>query len=53
MIPIGLAEGALEPLVGAGGEPTSQEESFAAWRRFLESLAAEGRRARVRGSALG
>ena len=32
----------LEPLVGAGGEPTSQEESFTAWRRFLESLAAEG-----------
>ena len=30
----------LLPLVGAGGEPASQEESFAAWRRFLESLAA-------------
>jgi class 3 adenylate cyclase/tetratricopeptide (TPR) repeat protein len=31
----------LSPLVGAGGEPTAQEESFTAWRRFLESLAAE------------
>ena len=30
----------LLPLVGAGGEPASQEESFTAWRRFLESLAA-------------
>ena len=29
----------LLPLVGAGGEPASQEESFTAWRRFLESLA--------------
>ena len=29
----------LAPLVGAGGEPASQEESFTAWRRFLESLA--------------
>ena len=29
----------LSPLVGAGGEPASQEESFTAWRRFLESLA--------------
>ena len=31
----------LAPLVGAGGEPASQEESFTAWRRYLESLAAE------------
>jgi class 3 adenylate cyclase/tetratricopeptide (TPR) repeat protein len=29
----------LVPLVGAGGEPASQEESFAAWRRVLESWA--------------
>jgi class 3 adenylate cyclase len=32
----------LAPLVGSGGEPASQEESFTAWRRFLESLAAQG-----------
>jgi class 3 adenylate cyclase/tetratricopeptide (TPR) repeat protein len=32
----------VSPLVGAGGEPAAQEESFAAWRRFLESLAARG-----------
>jgi predicted ATPase/class 3 adenylate cyclase len=31
----------LSPLVGAGGEAVSQEESFTAWRRFLEGLAAE------------
>jgi class 3 adenylate cyclase/tetratricopeptide (TPR) repeat protein len=31
----------LAPLVGAPAEPASQEESFAAWRRFCESLAAE------------
>ncbi|MDX6408688.1 MAG: hypothetical protein QOE13_1759 [Gaiellaceae bacterium] len=31
----------LQPLVGVGGEPASQEESFTAWRRFLESLASE------------
>src|SRR5262249_34051448 len=31
----------LGPLVGSGGEPAGQEESFAAWRRFCESLAAE------------
>ncbi|MEJ7790741.1 MAG: adenylate/guanylate cyclase domain-containing protein [Gaiellaceae bacterium] len=31
----------LAPLVGAGGEPASQEESFTAWRRFCESLASE------------
>ena len=31
----------LAPLVGAGSEPASQEESFTAWRRFLESLAAQ------------
>jgi predicted ATPase len=29
----------LAPLVGAGGEPASQEESFSAWRRVLESWA--------------
>ncbi len=32
----------LGPLVGVSAEPASQEESFAAWRRFLESLAAKG-----------
>ena len=31
----------LAPLVGAGGEPASQEESFTAWRRFCESLASQ------------
>lgn len=31
----------LSPLVGAGGEPAAQEESFTAWRRFCESLASE------------
>ena len=31
----------LAPLVGAPAEPASQEESFAAWRRFCEGLAAE------------
>jgi class 3 adenylate cyclase/tetratricopeptide (TPR) repeat protein len=31
----------LTPLVGAGGEPAAQEESFTAWRRFLEGLAAQ------------
>jgi tetratricopeptide (TPR) repeat protein len=35
-------ESRLRPLVGAGGEPVSQEESFSAWRRCLESWA-EGR----------
>ena len=29
----------LAPLVGAGGEPASQEESFTAWRRVLETWA--------------
>jgi class 3 adenylate cyclase/tetratricopeptide (TPR) repeat protein len=29
----------LLPLVGAGGEPASQEESFTAWRRSIESWA--------------
>ena len=29
----------LAPLVGAGGEPASQKESFTAWRRVLESWA--------------
>jgi class 3 adenylate cyclase/tetratricopeptide (TPR) repeat protein len=29
----------LLPLVGAGGEPASQEEAFTAWRRVLESWA--------------
>jgi class 3 adenylate cyclase/tetratricopeptide (TPR) repeat protein len=32
----------LAPLVGAPAEAASQEESFTAWRRFLEALAAEG-----------
>ncbi len=32
----------LQPLVGAGGEPASQDESFTAWRRCLEWWA-EGR----------
>jgi class 3 adenylate cyclase/tetratricopeptide (TPR) repeat protein len=32
----------LAPLVGAPAEPAAQEESFTAWRRFLESLAADG-----------
>jgi class 3 adenylate cyclase/tetratricopeptide (TPR) repeat protein len=32
----------LAPLVGAGGEPVAQEESFTAWRRFCESLAVDG-----------
>ena len=32
----------LAPLVGAGGEPAAQEESFTAWRRFLELLASQG-----------
>jgi class 3 adenylate cyclase/tetratricopeptide (TPR) repeat protein len=31
----------LSPLVGAGGDAASQEESFTAWRRFLEGLAAD------------
>jgi class 3 adenylate cyclase/tetratricopeptide (TPR) repeat protein len=31
----------LAPLVGAGGEPAAQEESFTAWRRFIEGLAAQ------------
>ena len=30
----------LLPLVGAGGDPVAQEESFTAWRRFVELLAA-------------
>lgn len=30
----------LAPLVGAPSQPASQEESFTAWRRFFESLAA-------------
>jgi class 3 adenylate cyclase/tetratricopeptide (TPR) repeat protein len=34
-------EARLAPLVGAGGEPAAQEESFTAWRRFCESLASE------------
>jgi class 3 adenylate cyclase/tetratricopeptide (TPR) repeat protein len=32
----------LGPLVGFTGEPAAQEESFTAWRRFLEGLAATG-----------
>ena len=31
----------LSPLVGLPGERAAHEESFAAWRRFLEALAAE------------
>ena len=31
----------LAPLVGAGGEAAAQEESFTAWRRFLEGLATQ------------
>ena len=31
----------LSPLVGARSEAASQEESFTAWRRFLEGLAAD------------
>jgi class 3 adenylate cyclase/tetratricopeptide (TPR) repeat protein len=31
----------LAPFVGAPAEPAGQEESFAAWRRFCEGLAAE------------
>ena len=44
----------LAPLVGAPAEPASQEESFTAWRRFLEALASEGPTVLVvRGPALG
>jgi class 3 adenylate cyclase/tetratricopeptide (TPR) repeat protein len=32
----------LGPLVGLTGEPAAQEESFTAWRRFLEFLASDG-----------
>ncbi len=32
----------LSSLVGAPTEPASQEESFTAWRRFLEALASQG-----------
>ena len=32
----------LSPLVGAPAEAASQEESFTAWRRFLEALSAQG-----------
>jgi len=32
----------LAPLVGGSAEAASQEESFTAWRRFLEALAAQG-----------
>ena len=34
----------LAPLVGAPAEPAAQEESFTAWRRFLEALAIKGPR---------
>ena len=34
-------EARLRPLVGAGGEPASQAESFNAWRRCLDSWAEE------------
>jgi class 3 adenylate cyclase/tetratricopeptide (TPR) repeat protein len=39
---LGWLKARLGPLVGVGGEPASQQESFAAWRRFCESLAASG-----------
>ena len=45
----GWLQARLAPLVGAPAEPASQEESFAAWRRFCEALAAERRRADLRG----
>jgi len=32
----------LGPLVGLAGDPAAQEESFTAWRRFLDMLAATG-----------
>ena len=32
----------LSPLVGAPAEPAAQEESFTAWRRFLEALSEQG-----------
>jgi len=32
----------LEPLFGLGGEATDREESFAAWRGFLEAIASRG-----------
>jgi class 3 adenylate cyclase/tetratricopeptide (TPR) repeat protein len=32
----------LAPLVGAPAEPAAQEESFTAWRRFLESFSVQG-----------
>jgi class 3 adenylate cyclase/tetratricopeptide (TPR) repeat protein len=32
----------LGPLVGLSAEPAAQEESFTAWRRFLEQLTADG-----------
>jgi predicted ATPase len=32
----------LTPLVAPGGESVAQEESFTAWRRFIESLATNG-----------
>ncbi len=35
----GLLLARLAPLVGAPSEPATQEESFTAWRRFLEGLA--------------
>ncbi|PWU18517.1 MAG: hypothetical protein C5B48_14675 [Candidatus Rokuibacteriota bacterium] len=31
----------VQPLIGVGGEPASQDESFTAWRRVLEAWAAE------------
>ncbi len=34
--------GRLQPLVGAGGEPAAQEESFTAWARFCKGLAVDG-----------
>jgi class 3 adenylate cyclase/tetratricopeptide (TPR) repeat protein len=37
----GWLKARLSPLVGVGGEAVAQEESFTAWRRVLESWAAE------------
>ena len=49
-----LAAPAPAPAARPRGSPASQEESFAAWTRFLEHIAADGPdRARLRGPALG
>ena len=39
-----LVKARLLPLVGAGGQPASQAESFNAWRRVLETFAEAERR---------